>query len=1358
MGALEKFRRMATVIQDSNDAITFQDLDGNILAWNRGAEQIYGYSEAEALRMNIVDTVPKEYQEEARGFLASLKRGELLPNLETKRKTKDGRIVDVWLTNTKLTDDKGKLTGIATTERDISERMGALEKFRRMATVIQDSNDAITFQDLDGNILAWNRGAETIYGYSEAEALRMNIVDTVPKEYQEEARGFLSSLKRGELLPNLETKRKTKDGRIVDVWLTNTKLTDEKGNLTGIATTERDISIQTKTLEKFRRMATVIQDSNDAITFQDLEGNILAWNRGAEIMYGYSEAEALSKNIVDTVPTEYQEEARGFLASLKRGELVATLETKRKTKDGRIVDVWLTNTKLTDDKGELTGIATTERDISERMGALEKFRRMATVIQDSNDAITFQDLEGNILAWNKAAEMIYGYSQAEALSMNIVDTVPKEYQEEARGFLASLKRGELLPNLETKRKHKDGRIIDVWLTNTKLTDEKGKLTGIATTERDITERKQSEASLREKFRELDYLREGQIALSERMRGEQIISRLGQSILNHLVPFTNAQVGAFYVVTDDKKIQMVSGYALSKTESAEKIIEFGEGLVGQVAITKQSLLIEDVPPTYFNKIESGLGELVPRSLLVCPIFYENEVTGVIELGSLHPFTEHQRAFLSHVSENIGIAINTSDVRKKVQKQNEALNKTQVLLEEKANEVQKASQYKTEFLANMSHELRTPLNSSLILAKLLMDNAKENLTEEQIQFATSIYSSGNDLLNLINDILDLSKVEAGKLDIRVEKVVVRSVTEGLKQTFQSLAQARKLVFEVSHEAGMPQSFLTDRQRLDQILKNLISNALKFTETGSVKIRLYNPSVTTVAFEVHDTGIGIPKEQQAIIFEAFRQADGTTNRKYGGTGLGLSISRDLAKLLGGSIEVESAAGKGSRFTLILPLAFNELSRIPEEPVEADFRKGPIAEKTLFGKPSPLPFEDDRTKLDKAGRTILVIEDDVAFAKILFNLAHELDFKCIVAQGADEGFEMALEYSPNAIALDIKLPDHMGLTVLDRLKENPKTRHIPVQVMSIVDYSKVCLQMGAIGFMLKPVKHDAIKKAFGKLETKFSKKINRVLIVEDDERQRTGIAHLIADEGIEITAVGLAKEAIAELKKTVFDCVIMDLNLPDISGDELLEQMTSEEFAALPPVIIYTGCSLSRDQEDSLKRFAKSIIVKGARSPEILFDEVTLILHRVESKMSSTQRKMIKTVRSHQQIFKGRKILVVDDDIRNIFALTSALEQKGATVLTGRNGHEALARLDQDPQIDLVLMDIMMPEMDGYEATRRIRKQKRFAELPIIAVTAKAMKDDQEKCIEAGTNDYVSKPVDIDKLLSLLRVWVPQLDKYRE
>ena len=996
------------------------------------------------------------------------------------------------------------------------------------------------------------------------------------------------------------------------------------------------------------------------------------------------------------------------------------------------------------------------KTVAKQTKILERFRRMATVIQDSNDAITFQDLEGNILAWNRGAEKIYGYSEAEALKMNIVDTVPMEYHEEARGFLASLKRGELLPNLETKRKHKDGRIIDVWLTNTKLTDDKGKLTGIATTERDITERKQSEASLREKFRELDYLREGQIALSEKMRGEQIISRLGQSILSHLVPFTNAQIGAFYIVTDDKKLQIVSAYARSKAEVAEKTIEFGEGLVGQVAIEKKALLISDVPSTYFNKIGSALGEINPRSLLICPILYENDVTGVIELGSLHPFTEHQRAFLSHVSENIGIAINTSDVRKKVQKQNEALNTAQVLLEEKASEVQRASQYKTEFLANMSHELRTPLNSSLILSKLLMDNAKGNLTDEQIKFASSIYSSGNDLLNLINDILDLSKVEAGKLDIRAESVFIPNVIESLKQTFQSLAQEKKLYFEVLSETNVPQSFFTDRQRLDQILKNLISNAFKFTQTGSIRIRIFRHTKETIGFEVLDSGIGIPKEQQEIIFEAFRQADGTTNRKYGGTGLGLSISKDLARLLGGSIKVDSAAGKGSRFTLILPESYNEVpvDAAPAKAYSIRSTASPadIAQQRHFEKALPPSFEDDRAKLDKTVRTLLVIEDEPQFSKILFDLAHEFKYKCVVAQGANEGYEMALECIPDVILLDMNLPDHIGLTTLERLKKNPKTRHIPVHVISALDYQETALNMGAFGYTLKPVKLEKIKSALRKMEVRFSRKINHVLIAETNDFQKKMISELLTDEGIEVATVTSAKDVLAALKKTEFDCIIMNLKLPDLSVDDLLGQMVRENNSTLSPVIIFTGRALSPEEENKLLAHSKSIVIKGAKSPEELLDEVILFLHRDEAKMRPESMEKLRVARIHNQAFEGKTILLVDDDIRNVFALTSALEQKGARILIGKNGHEALESLELNPKIDLVLMDIMMPEMDGLEAIRQIRKQKRFEKLPIIAVTAKTMKEDQKNCLDAGANDYLSKTVSLDKLLSHVQVWMPK------
>jgi len=1295
--------------------------------------------------------------------------------------------------------------------------MGSLEKFRRMATVIQDSDDAITFQDLDGNILAWNRGAEQIYGYSEAEALRMNSVDTVPKEYQQEARGFLASLKRGELLPNLETKRKHKDGRIIDVWLTVTKLTDDKGKLTGIATTERDITAQTKTLARFRRMATVIQDSNDAITFQDLDGNILAWNRGAEQIYGYSEAEALRMNIVDTVPTEYQEEARQFLSSLKRGELVPTLETKRKTKDDRIVDVWLTTTKLTDDKGKLTGIATTERDISERMGALEKFRRMATVIQDSNDAITFQDLDGNILAWNRGAEQIYGYTEAEALRMNIVDTVPTEYQEQARGFFTSLKRGELLPNLETKRKHKDGRIIDVWLVNTKLTDDKGKLTGIATTERDITEMKHADALLREKARELEFLREGQITLSDKMRGEQDISKLGQSVLSHLAPFLNAQMGAFYYVTEDKTLKRASGYAYSKQVDQEKTIAPGEGLVGQVVLEKRAILLEQVPSQYFGKISSDLGEITPCSLLLAPVFYEGKVTGVIELASFTSFSEHQKTFLEQVSENIGIAVNTSFRRKKQQEllersqvlteklqsqqeelkaanqelekqsralqesqtklksqqtelkhtneqleqqrdilnqKNEALNKAQRLLEERSDEVQRASQYKSEFLANMSHELRTPLNSTLILAKLLADNANGNLTQEQIKYARSIQSAGQDLFDLINDILDLSKVEAGKLELRLGSVLLSDVLDTVEKTFNPLAMEKKLRFEIISDGSAPKALLTDRQRLEQILKNLLSNAFKFTEKGQITLQVSRMPDGKISLSVIDTGIGIQESQLKVIFEAFRQADGTTNRKYGGTGLGLSISRDLARLLGGNIEVESALGKGSRFTLLLPEAYEE-ARIQSAPPKAYS----FPSKNVVHPPQErvrsVAFSDDRSVLPAPGRTLLVIDDDLEFDRNIFEMAHEIHYKCVVAYDAKEGLRLARSLLPDAVFLDMKLPDHSGLTVLDQLKEDPTTRHIPVQVASLYDYKERALQMGAMGYELKPVKRETLKDILIQLDSKLSQKIKRVLIVEKDEFQRESIIKLITDADTEITAVGLEGEVLDALKKTPYDCIVVSLKLPEMTREQLLEKLTEQkELGSVPPVIVYTGYagrSLSQGEEQQFRKYSRSIIIKGADSPERLLDEVGLFLHRVESKLSPEKQQMLRNLRGHEKTLNGRKVLIVDDDVRNIFALTAALEEKGANVLVARTGKEALTKLFEDPLVDLVLMDIMMPEMDGYQATVKIRKQKRFAKLPIIAVTAKATKNDQALCIKAGASDYLAKPIDLDELFSLFRVWMP-------
>ncbi|KTT66351.1 chemotaxis protein CheY [Pseudomonas oryzihabitans] len=739
-------------------------------------------------------------------------------------------------------------------------------------------------------------------------------------------------------------------------------------------------------------------------------------------------------------------------------------------------------------------------------------------------------------------------------------------------------------------------------------------------------------------------------------------------------------------------------------------------------------------------------------------------------------EQQQAELEQTNEQLSEqAQELLQQRDVLDDRNNRLNEAQQMLEDRARELERASQYKSEFLANMSHELRTPLNSSLILSKLLADNPAGNLSDEQVRYAESIYSAGNDLLTLINDILDISKVEAGMLEIRPEQVSLRRLVESLKTAFEPIAQNKGVAFVVELDARMPPAFFSDRQRIEQILKNLLSNAFKFTEHGQVSLRL-SLEDGQPSFAVSDTGIGIAPEQQELIFEAFRQADGAITRRYGGTGLGLSISRDLALLLGGTLTVTSQPGEGSTFTLRLPLEYQEAAapELPITPVTAPTAisaptAAPASLPALAATPRPpaappvteaaapvgAAFADDRDNWPYPDRRVLVIEDEVPFAQILFDLAHELKYSCLVAHRAEEGFAAALEYRPDAILLDMGLPDHSGLTVLERLKENPLTRHIPVHVVSASDRIETAMHMGAVGYAIKPTTRDELKEAFGRLEAKFAAGIKRVLLVEDDALQRDSIAKLIGDVDVEITAVEMGSQALALLRDEVYDCMVIDLKLPDMEGGELLERMASEDICSFPPVIVYTGRSLSRDEEASLLKYSRSIIIKGARSPERLLDEVTLFLHKIEADMPIDRQRMLESARSREKAFDGRTLLLVDDDVRNIFALTSALEQKGAKVEIARNGLEALEKLDNSDTIDLVLMDIMMPMMDGYEAMREIRKRPHMKKLPIIAITAKAMKDDQERCLAAGASDYLAKPIDLDRLFSLIRVWMPSLER---
>ncbi|HEY6529147.1 MAG TPA: response regulator [Cellvibrionaceae bacterium] len=851
---------------------------------------------------------------------------------------------------------------------------------------------------------------------------------------------------------------------------------------------------------------------------------------------------------------------------------------------------------------------------------------------------------------------------------------------------------------------------------------------------------------------------------------------------------------------------------------------GQAAVSSRVIHVEHLPDHYIAASFGLKINSGLGQTAPSNLVLLPILNNGKPNGVVELGFLRTPTTQELNFLELIAANIGGTVaaavsslrlqdafeETQQLNEELQTQQEelrvsneeleeqsrileesqailenqkaeleqtneklteqavildqkntALNIVQVQLEERAHDLQRASKYKTEFLANMSHELRTPLNSTMILAKLLSENAKGNLDEEQVQFAQSIYSSGNDLLDLINDILDISKVEAGKLELAPAHVTVQSVIDRMNTTFAPLAAQKSLQFLTQINASAPATLFTDEQRLEQILKNLLSNAIKFTENGFVKLSAGTDASGMITFAVSDSGIGIRRDQHAIIFEAFQQADGSINRRYGGTGLGLSISRDLANLLGGSVEVHSEVGKGSTFTLLIPadMPINERKTNPFAAIEPFLPALPVEINPVqTGAPhtSPEPFfTDDRSSTQQASRSVLVVEDDAEFARILFDLSHELGYRCLVAQNAVDALQIATEYLPDAILLDIGLPGVSGMSVLQKLKSNPATRHIPVHVVSAADRSETALQLGAIGYAIKPTTRDRLKQVFEKLEGKFSQKLKRVLLVEDDEIQRNSVVKLIGGDDVDIKAVAFGEEAIELLKTTIFDCMIIDLKLPDMQGHELLERMSSEAICSFPPVIVYTGRNLTADEENALLKYSRSIIIKGARSPERLLDEVTLFLHQVESKLSSERRTMLKAVRGRDRILEGRRVLLVDDDVRNIFALTGALEQKGAVVEVGRNGFEAINKLNEIADIDIVLMDIMMPGMDGLEAMRRIRADKRFQKLPIIAITAKAMKDDQDQCLTAGASDYLAKPIDIDRLYSLLRVWMPNLER---
>jgi len=915
----------------------------------------------------------------------------------------------------------------------------------------------------------------------------------------------------------------------------------------------------------------------------------------------------------------------------------------------------------------------------------------------------------------------------------------------------------------------------------------------------------------------DWLKTNLARFTRLLQGQRDLQAVTKLILSELAPLVSAHHGVFYMMDSqesDARLRMIASYGYRSSRKLPTSFLPGEGLVGQCALEKSRIWLTDVPRDYIV-VSSGLGAAPPTNIVVLPILFEQQVKAVIEIASLDRFTETHLSFLDQLMESIGVVLNTIEANSRteslltqsqslaqelqqtnqelaekarllseqnieVERKNREVEQAKLALEEKATQLALSSKYKSEFLANMSHELRTPLNSLLILAQQLGDNPDGNLSGKQVEFAKTIHGSGSDLLTLINDILDLSKIESGTVTLDVSEYRFQNMRNYVDRTFRHMAEAKHLGFSVDLKDNLPVAMMTDTTRLQQVLKNLLSNAFKFTTHGQVSLVISlvtsgfssdHPNLlhadAVLSFAVSDTGVGIAADKLQLIFEAFQQADGSTARKYGGTGLGLSISRELARLLGGEIRVESVVGNGSTFTLFLPynrtgfvnydMGRQPQVRLPSPTPQVMYTPHPVDHDTVSSTLSELDAEidefsksDDRGLVAPGDPSVLIIEDDERFSKIVLGFAREKNFKGIVTMQGDSALSLARDYLPSAILLDLDLPDIDGFTVLDRLKRDPSTRHIPVHVMSSLRERERALRLGAISYLNKPVSKDALQEEFTRIQKFLLGGKRSLLVVDDEPAQRDSIVALIGDADLHIVAVDTGQAALDALREQRFDCMVLDLTLPDISGFDLLDIIGKDESLRDLPIVINTAKDLNRKEVAKLKRYAKTIVIKDARSPERLLDETALFLHRSQASLPAAQRRMLEEIHAADGGLAGRKVLIVDDDLRNIFALSSLLERQQMQVSFAENGRDGIEVLERDPTIEIVLMDIMMPEMDGYDTMRAIRRIPKFKSLPIITLTAKAMKGDRDKCIAAGASDYITKPVDVAQLLSLMRVWL--------
>jgi HAMP domain-containing protein/signal transduction histidine kinase/CheY-like chemotaxis protein len=965
------------------------------------------------------------------------------------------------------------------------------------------------------------------------------------------------------------------------------------------------------------------------------------------------------------------------------------------------------------------------------------------------------------------------------------------------------------------------------LTRTIRVDAKGELEALKDTINQMITNLR-ETTLRNQ--DQDWLKSNLAKFTQMLQGQKDLNTVTKRILSELAQVVSAHYGAFYILEqredkEDLKLKLFAAYAYKEDKNIPKEFAIGEGLVGQCAFEKERILLTNVPQGYV-KISSGLGKVKPSNLVILPVLFENSVKAVIELASLDSFSETHLDFLSQLTESIGIVLNTIETntrteelleqsqslaselkiqqeelrrtndelqdkalllvkqRDEVEAKNKEVEVARKSLEEKAEQLTLTSKYKSEFLANMSHELRTPLNSLLILAQQLYENGEGNLNDKQIRYAKTIHSCGDDLIQLINDILDLSKIESGFISANISTVRISEISSFVETTFRPISEARNLRFRIETDLDVPVSIETDNQRLNQILKNLLSNAFKFTEKGEVSLKIFEArrswkpgnvnldnASKVIGFSISDTGIGIPREKQMIIFEAFQQAEGSTSRKYGGTGLGLSISRGLAELLGGSIELESDAGVGSTFTLYLPIesvasvapqdvpeSIKVIQQLQIETSDTDINNLlgnlRITTEGIETRNKDIVSEiinetgDDRLLIQNNDKVILVVEDDLRFGKIVIEKAHENGLKAVVATNYLEVFDFINRFSPIAITLDVKLPDTSGWKVIDLLRNDLTYRHIPIHVISGEENRVLALRRGARSFLLKPLNNDMLNDLFVDILSYNQKLTRNILVVEDNEMDSSQIAKILSDELLDVTIAATGKAAIEKLNHEEFDCIILDYKLPDVSGEDMIHEIGKLK-KKLTPVIVYSAKDFNKNELSNINLNSSSVILKGVNSLEYLLEETISHLHIKHKDLSPAKRRIIEVIRNKEDILTGKNVLVVDDDVRNLFALTTVFERFNINVITAESGMEAINTLNENSKIDMVLMDIMMPEMDGYETTQKIRREHKNSSLPIIAVTAKAMKGDRQKCIEAGASDYITKPIKVDQLLSLMRLW---------